>query len=473
MNNKFWQLTLILAMAWAPLAGAASMTIDDDGMAVVDGERTFILGLYENPKDDAVLQGAVKAGVNLLRSSATAEALDRLADAGAWAWLNTGATIDLSVDSDAREKGLATMVEKYAPHPALLVWEVPDEALWNTWWLARGWRLGTEASRQREFIAALTDTALADKLRADQATIQDLYRQGKYVEADGLGDSIWIALGKKIPKPGYGLSTAPARAKKMGDGMLAGYKMLRALDVNHPVWMNHAPRNTIQDLAFFNRAADIVGCDIYPVPEDTHVKHSDLGNRSLASVGDYTKRMQATAPDKPVWMVLQGTGWKDFGKSSPEREALRRPTKAESRFMAYDAIVHGARGILYWGTQFVEKDSVFWLELLEVIAELDTLQPVLTAPDATIQPQVSLAPSYGSGDRGVDVLAKSRPEGDWLLVVNTWSEPLTATISGFDAKEKTAYRIAGQQETFPVENGGVTLSMPRYSVLVLEPVAGT
>src|SRR5690606_26326563 len=129
------------------------------------------------------------------------------------------------------------------------------------------------------------------------------------------------------------------------EGMREGYSLLRTLDPKHPVWMNHAPRNQIAQLMAFNDAADIVGCDIYPVPFSADNGHSDIGLRTIASVGAYTDRMQESAPGKPVWMVLQGFGWSDI---QPERkEFMRRPEGHETRFMAYDAIVHGARGILY------------------------------------------------------------------------------------------------------------------------------
>lgn len=249
--------------------------------------------------------------------------------------------------------------------------------------------------------------------------------------------------------------------------MLEGYKVLRELDPAHPVWMNHAPRNTIEDLAFFNRAADIVGCDIYPVPETPHIKHSDLANRTLSSVGAYTRRMSESGAGKPVWMVLQGTGWADFTQDlSPEAvQVLRRPRKDETRFMAYDAIVHGARGILYWGSHYVEKDSQFWIELLEVVKELDGLQAVLSAPDSDTQLDVTVGPTHGSVDRGIVTLSKKTDEGDWHIVVNEFEAPLAVTLGGV----KGEYHIHGDETPLVLAQGNVTLSMAAHSVVVLEP----
>ena len=447
---------------------SAEVTINQDRVAVIDGQPTFILGLYENPEDDAVLKGAADAGFNLVHSSATKESLDRLQNAGTGAWINTGGDIDFSEDATAKQARLAETAKALGAHPALIVWEVPDEALWNAWYLSEMWRVVDEPRQLKTEVDALGDRALAEKLGANLTALKQFYDLGRWAEGEALADSVWTALGKPIPQPGYGLSTAPERAAKLGEGMLEGYHALRALDPTHPIWMNHAPRNTIEDLAFFDRAADIVGCDIYPVPESPLIRHSDLANRTLGSVGAYTRRMQDAAPGKPVWMVLQGTGWGDFHENfqAENKQAMRRPRKDETRFMAYDAIAHGARGLLYWGTQFVEKDSPFWLELLDVVKELDSLQNVLTAPDSATKPAIGIGPTNRSLDRTVAVLSKAVPGGDWHIVVNEFEGPLAVTVGSLSG----AYRIHGESEPLALEQGNATFHMSAYSVSVLEPV---
>ncbi|MBX3180434.1 MAG: hypothetical protein KF886_24050 [Candidatus Hydrogenedentes bacterium] len=468
MQHRCSYAILAAALALSALHGhTAEMTIDPDGMAVVNGQRTFIIGLYENPSDDAALQDAVKSGVNLVYASPTGESLDRLHAAGAWAWLNTGYNIDFSEDRGAREARLTEAVRAHGDHPALLVWEVPDEALWNAWYMADVWRGNEEPKQLDAAIGALEDADLAARLRADLDRVLDFYRFGRFAEGEALADSIWTALGQAIPRPGFGRANAPERAAKLGEGMIEGYRALRTLDPAHPVWMNHAPRNTIEDLAFFNRGADIVGCDIYPVPESAMARHSDLANRTMGSVGAYTLRMQAAAPDKPVWMVLQGTGWGDFqtDRTDEERALLRRPRKDETRFMAYDAIVHGARGVLYWGSHYVEKDSEFWRELLEVIAELKSLQPVLAAPDAPAPP-VAIGPTNGSLDRSVAIRSKAAPDGVWHIVVNEFERPLRVRVAAENAGD---YRALETDTVLTAEGGEIVLQIPAYSVAVLRP----
>lgn len=83
---------------------AAEVSIDDDGMFVINGERSFVLGLYENPKEDEQLARMVEAGFNLVQAQPKAEELDRLDRHGVYGWVNTGSCIDLSVNREQRKK---------------------------------------------------------------------------------------------------------------------------------------------------------------------------------------------------------------------------------------------------------------------------------------------------------------------------------------------------------------------------------
>lgn len=456
----------LLAPVWA-----AEVEIADDRMLVVKGERVFVLGLYENPDDDAELARVAEAGFNLVRARADREALDRLHARGLWAWLNTGGAINVAEPPGGHAKQLRDMAAQYGPHPALLVWEVPDEALWNCWYRATQWRRGAEPDQQRERIAALEDRDLARELQRDLDRVQALYHTARLAEADALANAIWRRLGEEPPRPELGLGNAQERAEALCAGMLRGYELLRKLDPAHPVWMNHAPRNALEQLAAFNHAADIVGCDIYPVPFSPLVGHSDLRNRSVSAVGDYTRRMQAAAPEKPVWMVLQGFGWGDIQpqRSEAERQELRRPTLQETRFMAFDAIVRGARGILYWGTHAIEKDSRLWNDLLAFAGEINQLRHVLAAPDAAMPVEVELEPTWGSLDRGLVVLPKQVGDATWLLVVNEWTGPLAYSLRGLGALEGVRYREWYSEAAVTVADGALPHTIADESVQIWCP----
>lgn len=48
--------------------------------------------------------------------------------------MNLGGALDLSTNVPQRAAQLTEIVERVGKHPALLVWEGPDEILWNQWW---------------------------------------------------------------------------------------------------------------------------------------------------------------------------------------------------------------------------------------------------------------------------------------------------------------------------------------------------
>lgn len=469
--NKHVAVIFVVLITACVAAYGAEVTVEADGMLNVNGARLFVVGLYENPAEDAELARAAEAGFNLIRAGADIASLDRLQGHNVYAWVNTGGDIDLSEDTETRRAALQSMAETLNAHPALLVWEVPDEALWNCWYGAQTWRRGTEPAEQHKHINTLVDEALRTTLRAQRAEVDALYHKGRYAEAEALSDDLWRRMQLEPPRPGYGLADAAARADKMCAGMLEGYGLLKALS-GRPVWMNHAPRNQLAQLAAFNKAADIVGCDIYPVPANGKVGHSDLSNRHLSCVGDYTQRMGQAAPGKPVWMVLQGFGWGDIQPDRPEaeRKEMRRPTLPETRFMAYDAIVRGARGILYWGSHAVEKDSPFYGELLALVSELRDLQSVLAAPDADLNVTTAYEPTLGSVDRDIIVLAKDHGNKPWLFVVNEWSDSLAGTLSGLESLNGTSYRERDSGEVVEVTDGKITLHIPGHSAHILEPV---
>ena len=159
-------------------------------------------------------------------------------------------------------------------------------------------------------------------------------------------------------------------------------------------------------------------------------------------------------------MVLQGFGWRDLNPLDPENSHPsqgRRPTFRESRFMAYNAILHGANALLYWGTNYAKDeidadasatekketlDTPFWRDLRRVIRELSTLEPALAAPPVRPQPDCSFEETFGSvDDRGLMTMLK-KVDGDYvLLVTNETHNGLAFTVSNLPAEleGKTLY----------------------------------
>ena len=164
---------------------------------------------------------------------------------------------------------------------------------------------------------------------ATEAALRDLVNQFKDHPALG----VW----KNKDEAWWGDTSA-------GD-LKRGYDVIKEEDAHHPVEQTHAPRGTVADLRPYNAAADILALDIYPVSIPPG-KHSLLPNKQISMVGDWTTFLADVANgEKQYWMVEQIA----FSGVVPPQNTLIFPTLRQSRYMAYQAIINGARGLMFFG----------------------------------------------------------------------------------------------------------------------------
>ena len=124
------------------------------------------------------------------------------------------------------------------------------------------------------------------------------------------------------------------------------YDTVHLLDHNHPVWITQAPRGTPADLVPYLPYYDVGAIDIYPVSYPPG-RGSGIANKNLSVVGDYTLRMRKVqaGQNKGFMMTLQIC----FSGVTNPGKTLRFPTFPEQRYMSYQAIINGARALLYFG----------------------------------------------------------------------------------------------------------------------------
>ena len=224
--------------------------------------------------------------------------------------------------------------------------------------------------------------------------------------------------------PGLGAwkgADEPEWGKEPIEPLMRVREMLQDLDPNHPMVTIHAPRGTVETLRPYNQTGDIIGADIYPIgyPPGTH---SLLENKEISMVGDYTRKMMETADGKmPVWMVLQ-IAWSGVLK---EGKTLRFPTFPQERFMAYQAIINGARGLLFFGGNIDKALSPadasygwnwrFWNRVLrpviEEIGDKSPLNPALLVADSKLPVKVAVKESTGQSFKGAAIASPQRPYG--------------------------------------------------------------
>jgi len=300
-------------------------------------------------------------------------------------------------------------------------------------------------------------------------------------KGEAILDELWAELGREGPNPRLRLSYNWARCDRAIEGLGRLCRFVRELDGKHLIWANHASLNFISRLAKLNAFVDAAGSDHYPV---TGV-HTPSTDDHLEEVGWYTDRMRAAAPGKSCWMVLQGFGWRDlgwtghgyeFGKGwsvNPDKNLGRRPRLRETRFMAYDAIVHGANGILYYGSDFIDGGAHFggygkgkplgdreppelWKDMMTIGRELRALEPAILGQAPTQEPTSAMEENMGPvDDRGPALMLRKAGE-DWVLIAvneTKWTGAFTVSNLPAELEGATLY-LLNSDESLAVENGG-------------------
>jgi hypothetical protein len=202
-------------------------------------------------------------------------------------------------------------------------------------------------------------------------------------------------------------------------GLVRAYRQLRATDPDHPVVIIQAPVGTVAQLAPYRPAFDITGADIYPVSYPPG-KHAGGRVRDIGVVGSVTRKMVQAAGGKPVWMTLQ-IAWSGVIPTEQHPDNVPRfPTLSQERFMAYQAVANGARGLAFFGGHLTRiarpADAqagwnwTFWERVLRPLLEELTssaVAPALVAPDAQRSVKASAK----------DVELVTREDGDFLYVI--------------------------------------------------------
>ena len=219
------------------------------------------------------------------------------------------------------------------------------------------------------------------------------------------------------------------------EGLIEGVNLLKRLDPEHPYWHNH-PSSIIdpRGLYRYGHFADIVSLDIYPIPRE--FGYGGLANKEINCIGEYTDLLHASlVADQAGWMVLQAYRFNDNEFANIQGEGLRRfPTRDEIRFMTYQAIVHGTKGIMYFlylrepapPTAHTHVNAPFtpefWDALKSLGGELTLLSPALTADR-----KIDVAAIEPAGCP-VRCLGKQVDDELWLIGVNEGGEEVTATF---------------------------------------------
>jgi hypothetical protein len=240
--------------------------------------------------------------------------------------------------------------------------------------------------------------------------------------------------------------------------MIRAYKLIKELDPNHPVGLTQAPRGTVEQLKPYSAAADILLLDIYPIGYPPG-RHSLLPNKEISMVGDYTKFIKQAADGKPVWMVLQ-IAWSGVVKPG---KTLRFPTFPQERFMTYQVLINGARGLIYFGGNVEQAMSpedarlgwnwTFWRRVLrpvlEEVGNNSPLAPALVAPESKLPVQVR-------GADNVEFCVREAGGDIYILACKREGKTIEVKFSGLPAWASQAQVMYESPRTVQAKDGSFT-----------------
>ncbi len=256
-----------------------------------------------------------------------------------------------------------------------------------------------------------------------------------------------------------------AGARVPAEALVKAYPVIKEIAPNFLLYTNHAPVNLVSTMQAYNAGTDIVACDIYPVNpgnlgemyalnNDGH--QGDLNNMTISQVGEHVDKMrQVAGPHRPVFMVLQGFAW-EMLRPEAERamDKVLYPTYAQSRFMAFQSIIRGANGIVYWGTGYTPTDSPAWLDIKRVVREISDLAAPLATPTLDWPLEFQYHEMGHSIDDGVQAMAKMHEGALVLFTCNADKNPCKVSIEGVQGWATA--EVLGESRSVTVENGVLT-----------------
>ena len=399
-------------LALAEGAGAVVTKVDRHGTILVDGRKAFPIVLAKGPGRGAT----TPAGVGALREVASAGVSFLKVGPASGVWSDADTADALAWNREAARYGLHTWI--------------------NLSTLSRARPGSWQELRLRRVIGAL--------------------------KRDSSGAAIGMWKGAEEPWryriPPASLGFAYCVATSNSRQACAGR---RPADSHH-LWVTvQAPRGSPKSLRRYSRVTDVHGFNYYPI---------SLGNPepALHEVGIWTDRLARATPNRSVWTTLQICwSWSGDGNGN-----FLLPTRREERYMAYDAIVNGARSLAFYGghspmcwsalDRLYGWNWTFWNDVLAgLVRELNAASPI--AP-ALVNPGSTRA--LASDDPTVQVISRRGAGRDlWVIAARSGPGSRAVTIGGLPpgANEATVYT---EGRSITAAGGSFTDTFDRWDVHV-------
>jgi hypothetical protein len=227
------------------------------------------------------------------------------------------------------------------------------------------------------------------------------------------------------------------------------YQLVKETDPAHPCSLVIMSPGAA---ANYGNSADIVWIDPYPVPYSPVTYVSQCMDGAHASV----------TRDKPVWAIPQAFDWNVWKNGRIDK--IHRPTPEEERCMTYLAVVHGAKGIIYWahtGSKYYIHDyPEHWAAVKKIAGELRDLSPVLL----TVNPRIKAKASPATAT--VDLMVKQLNGEIYVFAVNRETKGCQAEITLTGPKPASDIEVLFENRSINPNGKGWTDSFQPFEVHV-------
>ncbi len=260
---------------------------------------------------------------------------------------------------------------------------------------------------------------------------------------------------------GYGPPITP-------ETIVADYQRMRWRDPSRPILLNLGQgvawddwigrgvrRHHPEDYPEYLKGCDIASFDIYPVVHD---------NRQVAGRLEYVglgvqRLLQWSGGRKPVWACLECTHI-----SNPNA----KPTPAQVRTEAWMALIHGARGLVYFVHEFQPRfneaallaDAPMLAAVTRLNQQIAEAAPILRSP--TLESGVSVSPTNPAAR--IDLLAKRLAGHTYVFAVGMSPAATRATFTVAGPRAADAVEVLDEGRTLPAQNGRFTDDFAPYAV---------
>ena len=414
MGRSLLAAFLVLAAAAAfGSIGAAGTASDQSGTLVLNGQKVFPIVLAKGP--DAGTQ--TPSGDDALAEVASAGVTFLKVGPATVPWTPGDIADAITQDGAAAANGLATWV--------------------NLSTVAKA----TAGSSDDQLLAQVVSSLKADPGGA---------AVGVWKGAD---EPLWSGI------PWSSLTFAYCRSTGRGDAGWCGGEPL--LDTDHQWVTIEAPRGTAAQLQPYSNVTDIHGVDIYPVTLKTPAA-------DLHQVGAWTQTLASITPSKAVWTTIQICASGSYDTTG----AFVLPTFAQERYMAYDAIINGARSLAFYGGNIagcwnasdrqLGWNWTFWSTVLKpLIGELrasSPLGPALVSADTN--------QTLSTSDPSTQAISRRGAGTDlWVIAARSGAGSAPVTIGGLPP-EYTTGTVYTENRPVVVTNGSFTDDFPQWGVHV-------